>query len=331
MLKEVLSAPFDLGDRNVRLSASFGFAVYPFAGEDVRRPVEERRYRALSLEAPRPRPDHRLFPGDRPGDEARDAARAGAAQRDHRRRGRRALPADRRSAQRRGRSASRPWRAGATPTSAMSRRPCSCLSQKSAASSTRCPRRCCARLPQAALVLAEGALPVVQPVLGTADGSGDEQHVLLAIISQVGLDPRRLELEITETAVMADADTAQKIVTELRAAGVRVSLDDFGTGQSSLGRLRDFSFDKVKIDRGLRLADFRRPGLRAYHQGDRVDVRGPGTRSGRRRHRGFFRGAEAEGARLRHGAGLLLRQARRCRRDDALPFGPLSRHTAAQL
>jgi EAL domain-containing protein (putative c-di-GMP-specific phosphodiesterase class I) len=72
---------------------------------------------------------------------------------------------------------------------------------------------------------------------------------LLAIAAQVGLDPRRLELEITETAAMADAGTAQRIVTELRAAGVRVSLDDFGTGQSSLGRLRDFSLDKVKIDR----------------------------------------------------------------------------------
>jgi EAL domain-containing protein (putative c-di-GMP-specific phosphodiesterase class I) len=50
---------------------------------------------------------------------------------------------------------------------------------------------------------------------------------------------------------MTDADTAQKIVGELRAAGVRISLDDFGTGQSSLGRLRDFTFDKVKIDRAF--------------------------------------------------------------------------------
>ena len=73
----------------------------------------------------------------------------------------------------------------------------------------------------------------------------------LAILNRVGLDPRRLELEITETAVMTDADTAQKIVGELRAAGVRISLDDFGTGQSSLGRLRYFSFDKVKIDRAF--------------------------------------------------------------------------------
>jgi EAL domain-containing protein (putative c-di-GMP-specific phosphodiesterase class I) len=73
----------------------------------------------------------------------------------------------------------------------------------------------------------------------------------LAILNRAGLDPRRLELEITETAVMTDADTAQKIVGELRAAGVRISLDDFGTGQSSLGRLRDFAFDKVKIDRAF--------------------------------------------------------------------------------
>jgi predicted signal transduction protein with EAL and GGDEF domain len=74
---------------------------------------------------------------------------------------------------------------------------------------------------------------------------------ILSILNRVGLDPRRLELEITETAMMSDPDTAQKIVTELRAVGVRVSLDDFGTGQSSLGRLRDFAFDKVKIDRAF--------------------------------------------------------------------------------
>jgi EAL domain-containing protein (putative c-di-GMP-specific phosphodiesterase class I) len=74
---------------------------------------------------------------------------------------------------------------------------------------------------------------------------------VLSIINRVGLDPRRLELEITETAVVADPETAQKIVDDLRAHGIRISLDDFGTGQSSLGRLMDFSFDKVKIDRAF--------------------------------------------------------------------------------
>ena len=50
---------------------------------------------------------------------------------------------------------------------------------------------------------------------------------------------------------MTSADTAERIIAELRQSGVRISLDDFGTGQSSLGRLRDFTFDKVKIDRAF--------------------------------------------------------------------------------
>jgi EAL domain-containing protein (putative c-di-GMP-specific phosphodiesterase class I) len=74
---------------------------------------------------------------------------------------------------------------------------------------------------------------------------------ILSTLSRVGLDPRRLELEITETAVMTSADTAERIISDLRQKGVRISLDDFGTGQSSLGRLRDFTFDKVKIDRAF--------------------------------------------------------------------------------
>jgi predicted signal transduction protein with EAL and GGDEF domain len=74
---------------------------------------------------------------------------------------------------------------------------------------------------------------------------------VLAIINRVGLDPRRLELEITETAMMSDPEVAAKVVNELHTIGIRVSLDDFGTGQSSLGRLRDFAFNKVKIDRSF--------------------------------------------------------------------------------
>ncbi len=76
------------------------------------------------------------------------------------------------------------------------------------------------------------------------------QHVL-AILDESRFDPRRLEIEITETGVMSDPASADKIVNQLRNAGIRVSLDDFGTGQSSLGRLRDFHFDKVKIDRAF--------------------------------------------------------------------------------
>jgi EAL domain-containing protein (putative c-di-GMP-specific phosphodiesterase class I) len=74
---------------------------------------------------------------------------------------------------------------------------------------------------------------------------------ILSILHRVGLAPHRLELEITETAVMTSAETAERILADLRGQGVKISLDDFGTGQSSLGRLRDFAFDKVKIDRAF--------------------------------------------------------------------------------
>ena len=74
---------------------------------------------------------------------------------------------------------------------------------------------------------------------------------ILAILKRTGFDPRRLEIEITETGLMTDPASAEKIVNDLRAYGIRVSLDDFGTGQSSLGRLREFHFDKLKIDRAF--------------------------------------------------------------------------------
>lgn len=74
---------------------------------------------------------------------------------------------------------------------------------------------------------------------------------ILSILDRAGFDPRRLEVEITETGLMTDPVSAEKIVDDLRRCGIRVSLDDFGTGQSSLGRLREFRFDKLKIDRAF--------------------------------------------------------------------------------
>ncbi|MCB1420580.1 MAG: EAL domain-containing protein [Notoacmeibacter sp.] len=74
---------------------------------------------------------------------------------------------------------------------------------------------------------------------------------ILSILERTGFEPRRLEIEITETGVMTDPASAEKIVNDLRRVGIRVSLDDFGTGQSSLGRLREFQFDKLKIDRAF--------------------------------------------------------------------------------
>jgi diguanylate cyclase (GGDEF)-like protein len=74
---------------------------------------------------------------------------------------------------------------------------------------------------------------------------------ILSILDKSGFDPRRLEIEITETGLMTDPASAEKIIEDLRRCGIRVSLDDFGTGQSSLGRLRAFQFDKLKIDRAF--------------------------------------------------------------------------------
>ena len=66
-----------------------------------------------------------------------------------------------------------------------------------------------------------------------------------------GLDPRRLELEITETAALAAGDAVHRTLETLRAQGVRIALDDFGTGYSSLSHLMRLPLDKVKIDKSF--------------------------------------------------------------------------------
>lgn len=72
-----------------------------------------------------------------------------------------------------------------------------------------------------------------------------------AVLRDTDLSPDRLELEITETTVMSDAAHAARIMTALKKMGVSIAMDDFGTGQSSLGNLRKFPFDKIKIDRSF--------------------------------------------------------------------------------
>src|SRR6201999_97108 len=72
-----------------------------------------------------------------------------------------------------------------------------------------------------------------------------------AALAETGLDPRRLELEITEAVLIADDDAALIALNQLRELGVHIALDDFGTGYSSLQYLQHFTFDKIKIDRSF--------------------------------------------------------------------------------
>jgi EAL domain-containing protein (putative c-di-GMP-specific phosphodiesterase class I) len=73
--------------------------------------------------------------------------------------------------------------------------------------------------------------------------------VVRAVLDDTGLDPRLLELELTETLLMDDTARIKAILAELKALGVKIALDDFGTGYSSLSYLTGFQLDTLKIDR----------------------------------------------------------------------------------
>ncbi|MCJ2035127.1 putative bifunctional diguanylate cyclase/phosphodiesterase [Methylobacterium sp. J-068] len=72
---------------------------------------------------------------------------------------------------------------------------------------------------------------------------------ILAILTETGFKPGRLEIEITETALVNDLEAARVALKSLQNFGIRIALDDFGTGYSSLYHLRELQFDKLKIDR----------------------------------------------------------------------------------
>jgi len=74
-------------------------------------------------------------------------------------------------------------------------------------------------------------------------------HQVAGVLARTGLMPDRLEVELTESGLIADQEHALKIVLALKDLGVSVAMDDFGTGYSSLSTLQNFPFDKIKIDR----------------------------------------------------------------------------------
>ena len=80
---------------------------------------------------------------------------------------------------------------------------------------------------------------------------GDVVGLVHSILLETGLAPDRLELEITEGVLIEDFDRGLALLRRLKALGVRISMDDFGSGYSSLSYLQAFPFDKIKIDRAF--------------------------------------------------------------------------------
>jgi len=80
---------------------------------------------------------------------------------------------------------------------------------------------------------------------------GDIAATVEAIVAETGIDPHRLDLEITESLLINDPPKALEVLRRIKALGVHISMDDFGTGYSSLSYFRIFPFDKVKIDQSF--------------------------------------------------------------------------------
>jgi diguanylate cyclase (GGDEF)-like protein len=78
---------------------------------------------------------------------------------------------------------------------------------------------------------------------------GDVPAMLVSVLAETGLSPQRLEIEITEGVLIDDFARALVILHNIKILGVRVAMDDFGSGYSSLSYLQSFPFDKIKIDR----------------------------------------------------------------------------------
>jgi EAL domain-containing protein (putative c-di-GMP-specific phosphodiesterase class I) len=80
---------------------------------------------------------------------------------------------------------------------------------------------------------------------------GDLPNLVHEVLFQTGLSPGRLELEITEGVLINNSSRALSILRKIKALGVKIAMDDFGTGYASLSSLQSFPFDKIKIDRSF--------------------------------------------------------------------------------
>jgi predicted signal transduction protein with EAL and GGDEF domain len=75
--------------------------------------------------------------------------------------------------------------------------------------------------------------------------------VVLSALNKAGVPPERMIVEITETAILSDLDSARRVIADLRTAGVHVHIDDFGTGHCALSYLQELQFDMVKVDKSF--------------------------------------------------------------------------------
>jgi diguanylate cyclase (GGDEF)-like protein/PAS domain S-box-containing protein len=91
----------------------------------------------------------------------------------------------------------------------------------------------------------------------------DLVQIVRGALQDSGLEPHRLELEVTESVLIQQPDAAAKLLDDLKGLGVRVAMDDFGTGYSSLSYLQRFHFDKIKIDRSFIWAIGKEPTAKA--------------------------------------------------------------------
>ena len=79
----------------------------------------------------------------------------------------------------------------------------------------------------------------------------DVTELTRQVLDEVGLEPSRLKLEVTESVIIGDSERVYKTLHDLKEIGVAVSLDDFGTGYSALSYLTEFDWDELKIDKSF--------------------------------------------------------------------------------
>jgi EAL domain-containing protein (putative c-di-GMP-specific phosphodiesterase class I) len=95
------------------------------------------------------------------------------------------------------------------------------------------------------------AVPVAVNVSAVQFRKQGFSELIRSVLGDTGLDPKYLELELTESLLLTNADVMFTILQDLREMGVKLAIDDFGTGYSSLGYLRQFQVNRLKIDRSF--------------------------------------------------------------------------------